>query len=507
MHLKNVITYGVVAAAALMLSGCAQEKKEELTVLIKMMPAQQRYFVDEIIPAFEKSHNVKVNVATFTNAAEITRKLELDAKKSQPEISLVKTPFEMTDVLVEKGLVQPLAQITSQDQVNMDIAAYHPLAVSMGMVNNTFYYIPRKLETRVLFYLKSKVADAVAKFDGYKEEISSHLKEENGYGLPAGYVLESDPDLWNMYDLYVVGYIWAHEEYNGKKEGRLAHRGAKYEGTSQFLIDRAYQFGDTPEEILSMKGTGVENAYLWEKVLVRDGLYATGMWQDPWKGSDIWTNVQSGNVFLAYFQQIDFFNVHGWAGDVSMPSYLQDPSDMGIAIIPQAVSFEIDSEGMPQEVGSRNITTGGWFWGVPKAAPQAKLAYEFSKFITSKIENSKEVAQFGMIPVRKDLLNNFSNTFSEGWVGEVFEKSVKQISMHLLQEPLITVPRTRNYAQTSENYIDAWYKLVETQPDTTALNIDNISAYLNSGFIQEAEAIMKSDKTIETSTSEKPLTE
>ena len=489
MHFTKMMQFSAIVASVLLLSGCAKQDKEELTILVKMMPAQQRYFVDQIIPEFEKFNNVKINVATFNSAAEISRKLELDSKKAQPEISLVKTPFEMTETLVEKGLIQPLAKVTSKDQVSMDIAAFHPLAASMGMVNDLFYYFPRKLETRVLFYLKSKVADALAKYDGYKIEIDEHLKAENGYGLPIDYVLEEDPDNWNFYDLYVVGYIWSHEEYNGKTVGRIAHRGAKYEGTSLFLVDRAYQFGDTPENILKMDGNGVENTYLWEKAMVQDGLYATGMWQDPWKGADIWTNVQSGNVFLAYFQQIDFFNVHGWEGDVSMPSYLQDPSDMGIAIIPQAVSFEIEEDGTPVSVGSRNITTGGWWWGIPEAAPKSELAYKFAKFLTSKEVHMKEVAQFGMIPVRKDLLNNFSSVFSEGWVGEIFEKSIKQISMQLLDTNLITVPRTKNYTATSENYIDAWYTLVEST-DTMSLNVESIKNFLGTGFTEKAVSVI-----------------
>lgn len=490
MSLKFVGRLIAVVSLALLVSGCGNKEKEELTVLIKMMPAQQRYFEDKVLPAFEKKFNCKVNVATFNNAAEITRKLELDAKKATPEISLVKTPFEMTTVLVDKGLVQPLAAVTNADQVNMDIAPYHPVAASMGMVNDTFYYFPRKLETRILFYLKSKVADAVNRFDSYREGVNGILKEQNGYGLPAGYVLENDPSVWDFYDLFVVGYIWSQEEYNGKKAGRIAHRGAKYEGTALFMVDRAYQFGDSKENILRMDGDGVKNTYLWEKVFVENGLYSTGMWQDPWYGADIWNGVKDGKVFMAYFQQIDFFNVHGWAEDPGMPSYMEDPEDMGMAIIPQAVSFELNDEGFPKSVGGRNITTGGWWWGIPKAAPNAKLAYEFSKFITSRDQNAREVAQFGMIPVRKDLLNNFANVFNEGWVGEIFKTSVDQISMHLVDSSMIVVPQNKNYSALAENYIDAWNDLINTAGDKKPLTTKSMEEFLATGYSEKTKIIL-----------------
>jgi ABC-type glycerol-3-phosphate transport system substrate-binding protein len=456
MKLRIALAGALVAVVALGLAGCTgmKKQKQEFTVLIRMMPAQQRFFEQEIVAKFNKEHNCKISVAPFTNQLDIERFLKLDAGKAQPEIGLVKTPFEVTRVLVYKGYMQPLTAVVDSAQVMQDLAEYHQLATGLGYVDGLPYYIPRKLETRVLFYRKSMVADAVSKFDKYKKQINEDLKKQNKYGLPKDYVLESDPSQWDIYDLFVVGYIWSREEYNGVKMPRLAHRGAKYEGTALDLVDRSLQLGATHEDILSL-GDKTAQTFLWENVFIRNGLYNPSMWQDPWRGSDIYNGIKDGKVFCTYLQQIDCFNVHGWADDPGMPSYLPDVKDMGLCAVPKAVSFDLTAQGQPVVDGTRMISTGGWWWGIPKTSPNAKLAYEFARFVTNHDNQAKECSKFGMIPVRKDILLNLPNVFDEGWVGDIFKTSVDQVNTN----QLTTVPLVKGYPLVAQNLIDAWYKL------------------------------------------------
>ena len=490
MQIKNLFR-ALIVVSLLVFSSCGnKEQKEEITVLIRMMPAQQRFFKQKILPGFEKKYNCKVNLTTFNNASDLQKMLKLDAQKSNPQISLVKTPFEVTRQLVDDGLVQKLSSIVSQDQLDMDMAVYHPVAAALGMVNGEFYYVPRKLETRVLFYRKSKVADAYNKFSQYKDTINAELKELNGYGLPKGYTLEQDPSEWDIYDMYVVGSIWAKETYNGSKSGRIAHRGAPYNGTSQFLIDRAYQLGATQDDIRRMSGPAIDEMYLWEQIFVKNGIYNKGMWEDPWRGSHIYNAIKDGKVFLAYLQQIDLFNVHGWAEDPGMPSYLEDPADMGVAMVPTGVSFTLDSTGTPIIKGTKKISTGGWWWGVPTAAPKAKLGYELAKYITSKSNNAIESSQFGMIPVRKDLLNNLGNVFQEGWVGDIYRVSIEQISQQLDDSIITIVPLDKEYPKISNNYIEAWYDIAIDGAKEDSIGLAVINTKLNDKYIPEEKKIL-----------------
>jgi len=147
MKLRIALAGALVAVVALGLAGCTgmKKQKQEFTVLIRMMPAQQRFFEQEIVAKFNKEHNCKISVAPFTNQLDIERFLKLDAGKAQPEIGLVKTPFEVTRVLVYKGYMQPLTAVVDSAQVMQDLAEYHQLATGLGYVDGLPYYIPESL--------------------------------------------------------------------------------------------------------------------------------------------------------------------------------------------------------------------------------------------------------------------------------------------------------------------------------------------------------------------------
>lgn len=445
---------GAVLASMMILLGCGRDSgKPEMTMLIRMMPAQEKYFTEEIIPAFEKDNNCKIKVATFQDMWDIEATLKLEKGSRKPSISLVKVPFEMTRVLAGKGYIKPLKKIVDSLQLDMDVAEYHPLALGLGSMEKELYYIPRKLETRVLFYLKSKVAEAVGNFEKMKKEINAALKKQNGYGLPKDYQLEADPNLWDLYDIFTVGYIWAHTEYFGVKMPRIAFRGAPYEGTALGFIDNAIGLGATQEDILKLNSESVIRMYQWQSRLIKNGILNPAMWQDPMRGANIWEAFRDGKVFLTTAQQIDCFFMHGWEKSMEMPGYLKDPSDMGLAVMPLGVSFDLKKSGDYEFIGTRQVTTGGWWWGIPKTSPHADLAYKLARFITNKENQAEECSRFGMMPVRKDIVNNLQGVFESGWVGEIFRVSADQLQINKLS----TIPLTPQYSEICRNLIDVWY--------------------------------------------------
>ncbi len=494
MRFRSALNVIACFSALAFVIGCSQKtEKKEISVLLRMMPSQERFFREQIIPEFEKQNNCKVSITTFTNEWDIERilKLEESKKDRQRSITLVKTPFEMARVLVTKGYMKDLYSVTDSAKVLQDLAEYHQLASGLGYFNGKPYYIPRKLETRILFYRKSKVADAISKFESHRKRINAELKKQNGFGLPAQYVLESDPGQWDFYDLYVAGSIWANEEYNGVKMGRMAHRGARYAGTALDLVDKSLQLGASREDILRLTSDKNVETYLWENIFVKNGLYNPGMWQDPWKGANIYTAIKDGKVFLASMQQIDVFLIHGWKDDPSMPSYLPDEGDMGLSVVPKAVAFELDEAGKPVYEGSRAISTGGWWWGIPKTSPHAELGYALARFITSRENQAKECSRFGMVPVRKDIINNLPQVFDQGWVGEIFQTSIKQIGIN----ELTTVPLVKSYAEMSQNLIDAWYSLCIEYKETDGeqMNFSTMKMRLASDFLEKQKQLLGED--------------
>lgn len=487
---KSLSTLLLGLVTLLTLTGCFKKnQKNELGILAKMLPAQRTYLETQVIPNFEKAYNCKVTVQYYKSAAELKRILELDATRSKPTISLVKTPFEATHQLVNYDLVQPFSNFKNSDDLENDMTAYHDMAKNMGVYKNDYYYIPRKLETRILFYRKSMVEDALSKFNKHKSRINRQLKGMNGYGLPNGYALEDDPNQWDFYDIYVVGNIWANEVYYNGKSGKIAHRGDNYGGTGLFFVDRAFQLGATTDDILAMRGDAVTETYLWELASIKSGIYNKGIWEDKWRGKNIYNAVKDGKAFMAWFQQIDCFNVHGWPEDPNMPSYLEDASDLGTAVIPKAVSFSLDANGKPLFEGNRQITTGGWWWGIAKKAPKAELAYEFAKYITNRTWNADESSSFGMIPVRKDLLLNISETYEMGWVGDIYKTSVQQIKQQVA-DSMVIVPRNKKYPQVNENYINVFNSLASGKAKNTAVNRTAVRALLDAKFVPKAKEIL-----------------
>jgi ABC-type glycerol-3-phosphate transport system substrate-binding protein len=231
--------------------------------------------------------------------------------------------------------------------------------------------------------------------------------------------------------------------------------------------------------------------YVWERAMVKGNIYNPGMWQDQWKGANIYNAIKDGKVYLSILQQIDEFLVHGWKDDPLMPSFLPDENDMGLCVMPQAVSFELDAKGKYTFEGTRATSTGGWWWGIPKTAPNAKLAYALARFITNRENQAKECSRFGMMPVRKDILLNLQQVFNQGWVGDIFKVAVEQIKIN----DLTTVPLVKSYAELGQNLIDAWYgTCVEyKEPQGEKMSFTTVKAKLSNDYLGKQKELLQSD--------------
>ena len=122
----------VFAVVGVLMTGCNRSAPKEISVLIRMMPTQERFFREQIIPAFEKQNKCKINIVTFNSEWDIERILKLENSKKDPSIALVKTPFEMTRQLVKGGLISDLYSVMDSNKVLMDMAEYHQLASGLS---------------------------------------------------------------------------------------------------------------------------------------------------------------------------------------------------------------------------------------------------------------------------------------------------------------------------------------------------------------------------------------
>ncbi len=446
---------------------CVQKPKTEMTVLIRMMDIQDLWFREKM-REFEKQNDVKLNVVTFDKVEDVKKMIELELKSGEKRIGLVKTAYEMVYPLAKEDYLIPLKEIVNSFQLEKDLSEYLPLALDIGTIDGEVFYIPRKLETYLMFYLKSRLDDVFNNWEKNRPEIDKMLKKVNGYGLPKGYVLEKDPNLWDFYDLVVLSHFWANHPYQGLKLPRMAHRGKKYAGTANELFTKIFQLGGDQDDIIDMLTRPVVDMFWWEAFFIKNDLYNPGMWEQSWSGGGIWKAISEGQVFLAFMHQIDLFFIHG-GSDPTMTGYLKDPEDLGIAIVPMGVSLEINSSGEPERKGGHRSNLYGWCWGIPKTSPDPGLSYKLARFITNKVNQIEECSRFGMFPVRVDVLEEISEIFSEDWKKEIFE-----VSQHQFETGTKPSPSHVSLPLLGKNYLDAWYEIAVEKKLTEKEEIKSI---------------------------------
>jgi hypothetical protein len=439
------------------------------------MESQEIWFQENIIKEFEKQNRCKVIIRRFGADYELVEILRKEGKVwEKNNVSLVKTPLHLTLLLHKEGDVKTYedtlsdlefskSEIDSWLQKIMD--EFDSVALKFSrfstITGEKLHFLPRKLDTRLMIYRKSKVADVVKNWYKFKSQINAILKTENGHGLPKNYKLESDVNKWDFYDLLVVGYYWANTEYNGEKTARIAHRSKNYSGTVIGLIDRASQFGASKEDICNMhkSSDAIIDMLYWESIFRKYNLYCKGMWQeDGWYGYDIYKGIKNGKVYLAWMHQLDCMLIYG-AEHLGIKGFLTEKEDLGVSIMPQGVSFELKKDGLPQRTGSRKAHTSGWFWGIPKNSPQPELAYKLAMFITSYEYHLEESKNFYLIPIRKRVRDTLKADLDAGWQAEVYTKSFEQFKIngdHF-------VPRFQtlaDYKDFLKNYYEAFEQIV-----------------------------------------------
>jgi hypothetical protein len=303
--------------------------------------------------------------------------------------------------------------------------------------------------------LKSEVAKAVENWESMKDDINAMFKKQNGYGLPAGFALEADPNEWDWFDLAVVAYYWSRTEGpDYLTMPRLAHRGKDYSGTTSELLTKLFQANGTEEDFYAMNTDPVLDVFEWEAFYVDNGLYNTAMWEQGWSGGGIWNGFSQGQVYAAFMHQIDAFFIHGGTNP-SMAGYLIDPTDMGTAIMPQGMSLEVDADGNPVRVGTHASNFAGWWWGIPVTSPDPELSYKLARFITNYENHRKECSIFGMMPVRNDVYEDLGSAFKDAWMQDVFKTGLAQFEAGVLDPPIAT-----NVAQMGSIWRKAWYDIV-----------------------------------------------
>ncbi len=408
----------IIAVSTVLMLGCSAPVN--MSMLVAMNRDQQTFFQNKILPQFERQNRCRIQIVTIKDSQSVEQALA----GAPADLGLVKIPFSDSRTMAQSKKLTALDTLLPYSGFkNLD---QELLLTSLGKFEGKQFFIPRKFETRLIVYRKSKVNEALSSWRQLKSLIDNSLKKVNGFGLPANYILEDNPEQWDFYDIFVLGWFWGSREYNGKLSPRIGHPVIDDKGLALRQVDHVVQFGADSTAILHMRGESVCDMLHWEAVYSALGIYNPQMWKQNWGKSDLWEAFGKDEIFLSYLSQGDCFYIHGTAQD-SIFGFLDDPEDMGVATLPRACSVELDSRGMPLREGTKSVMTGGWWWGVPASSPNPVLSIKLADYLSCNQVQMKECASFGMIPVRKDVLSFMPIMFGDGWVTQVYNTSFHQL--------------------------------------------------------------------------------
>jgi hypothetical protein len=447
MALKTIIKNLCFAIMGCMIIGCSPLKK--LTILVDMEPDQRQYLKNTLLYGYEKKTAIKVNVFDYKNADSLEEYL----KKYSGRVNLVEVPLEKSDVLARKGFFKPLDSFLTSEELRFFNDNF--LLGSFGMVSNRPTLIPRSFETPVLVFSKSKVADALKAWSENKEIVAQNLKTYNGLGLPAGYKLEDDPSRWDMYDIAVIGLLWTKGANGGS---RIAHVSRKNAELFSFIEGGVYRCGGDSLAVMGCRGDALYDFLHWESVLSRCGVYNQKMWDKGWGRDELMGAYVNGDIYCMILTLGDCFRLHG-TGHAERRSMLQNPDDLGLALLPQGCSVELDNNGNVIRRGSRGVATKSTWWAIPYNASSALMSYRLAKYLSDTLQHVAEVSRFGKIPVRKEVVDTMDTLIKDPWIKKGLEVSLQQI-VHNAE----CIVSDRLYSQMYINlYIDIWYGMIVAQ--------------------------------------------
>jgi ABC-type glycerol-3-phosphate transport system substrate-binding protein len=427
---------------ATLLSGCAAPAR--LRVAMDLLPGQEALYKTRILKPFEKKHKCLVEIVPAPDPAKLP-----DLLAAGDTVDLVAAPLAMTRALAGRNLIAPLDAVAGPK--DLADARKEFFLTDLGAVGGRTYFLPRSIETPVIVYLKSKVAEAVQYWGIRRDEINRALARYNGRGLPRGYVLEKDPSRWDWFDLFVAGWYWAAKEVQGQKRGRLALGPPGSPGFPQSLMDACFLSGAGPDGILGMNDAGVADMFQWQSVLAREGILSPLLLKERWSDAQVREGFRSGELYLSVARQTEAFQIHG-TGSADLPGYLADPEDMGVALMPKGGSLLLNPDGDPLREGRRSAATRSQWWGVTLRARDPKLAYELARYLADTENQVQESAAFGLVPVRQDLLGELGLMFGGGWTAEVFQTASQQ----LVENRLTTAPLVEEFPAVARNYQAAY---------------------------------------------------
>lgn len=409
----GVILLGLIFSGSLFYR-LTRTPPQEYSVILPISNQQRSWYRQHIFREFEKKHKVKLHLESFEENYEDQLFNALHASGDSSRILLAEVPLQYTGVLLNENKDLLISFDDVVERLGMDHADLDDITENMTPYLNRFgqkptssrelYFMPAEYETMVLVYSKERVEWAVREWQNHRKEIDSAFYELAQKPLPVDYHLEPDPNLWDSYDLFVVGWCWANESYeNGtEKGGKIATPSFKNMQMFTYLLNRALSHGATLDKVLNLPykrdvfpPDAIADMYYWESLFRRGGLYNRRMLYEEGLGQP-----EIGDLLKNRITYMAYVTTRG------ISDLIKSDPDLQVATMPAGISAE-------GELSAQKGFSNAWFWAIPRKSESYGLSYKLVEWLVSAGNQKKISDEFLWPPVRTDVLASLQSDSSE----------------------------------------------------------------------------------------------
>ena len=402
--------------------------RRKARILLRAGPARAQWVKDNLLSEFGAAHDVDFELISAKDFSEVATILH--AERDKPSgIMLADVDDETADDLRSENALRPMHEIAPPGALEAAMTEYVPEAVERAKVDGRIWFVPKRALLDIAIYLRPAVEDVYLHWQGDRKAIEAALKEANGVGLPRTYDLEKIPDEWDMYDLFVAGWYWAHHPAAWASEPgplpRLALRTGHNGEALDDLFASFYAHGWTDKELAKPDSPAVLDALQWQGLFRKHHLLVKEA-EDP-KGLDqfgVNGLFKSRTVAWAPIDQADSLWVHGGSRRDAEPG-MTSATDIDWATMPAGASLELKN-GEPARPGRTFSMEEVHLWALPIHSPHPQLAFELAHYLTQRGLHQRETEAEGMLPIRADIAEEYPILFRLDWMQRMLDASYRQ---------------------------------------------------------------------------------
>lgn len=420
-------------------------RRTHAKILLRASEPRAKWMQANELSEFAADHDLDLELVLARDFDEVHDKLNEEARRPTG-ILLADMNDEYAGDLRSEKAIRPISDGADPEEIGPALEDYLPEAVERCKVEGKLWFLPKRAQVDVIAYLSPAIEDAFLHWEEHRKEIQAALKEANGIGLPAGFELERNPESWDSYDLFVAGWTWAHRPARWAEpvaalvppgatppapiaRPRLAFRTGRNEDAVRDLVGAFYRHGlQKPEELKDHRSPPILDALQWRALLGKHHLLAPEC--ETKEGCDAFAVnrlLHDRKIAFAPVNQPDAFWIHGGARRDADPG-MRGPGDLGFTLESSGVSLELDAKTrQPARKGRTWSFDEIHLWALPARSPDPRLAWQLALFLTQRGLQLRETEAEGMLPIRKDLRQDYQVVFRLDWMQRVLRASYKQI--------------------------------------------------------------------------------